>query len=89
MTLTEKVGLTSGHHSVAAVLLDAIRGHYNRLPIAVGGCRRLGFPPLLFCDGSRGVVSGHATCFPVAVQRHNVIACVKHYTLNNQEESRR
>lgn len=156
MTLAEKVGLMSGHHSVAAVLLDAIRGHYNHRPIAAGGCRRRGIPPLLFCDGSRGVVSGHATCFPVAiqrgasfdveleervgqaigrevralggnffggvcvnllrhpaggrsqetygedpfhvgqmgaavtrgVQRHNVIACVKHYALNNQEESR-
>lgn len=38
-------------------------------PYAFGGCKWLGVPALQFCDGSRGVISGHCTCFPVSMTR--------------------
>ena len=31
--------------------------------------KRLGIPPLSFTDGPRGIVIGHATCFPAAMTR--------------------
>jgi beta-glucosidase len=120
------------------------------------GNERLNIPTMRFFDGPRGLVSGEATCFPVAmgrtasfdnelefkvgevigkeihandgnyfggvcinllrhpaggraqegygedsfmlglmgsslmegVQKHNVMACIKHYALNNQEDTR-
>jgi beta-glucosidase len=157
MSLEEKVGLMSGDYGMAQVFIDMlIFGHYNRVPAVAGGNRRLNVPALKFCDGPRGVVSGHSTCFPVAmargasfdveleervgevigkevraqggnyyggvcvnllrhpaggraqetfgedpfhvgqmgaavargVQKHNAIACVKHYAVNNQENTR-
>lgn len=157
MSLEEKVALMSGDYGLVKVGIDMfLFGHYNRTPALAGGNRRLNVPPLKFCDGPRGVVSGHSTCFPVAmargasfdigleervgevigkevraqggnyyggvcvnmlrhpaggraqetfgedpfhvgqmgsavargVQKHNVIACVKHYAANNQENTR-
>jgi beta-glucosidase len=157
MRLAEKVALMSGDRSLPLLSIDALfYRHYNRVPYTAGGNTRLGVPPLKFCDGPRGVVTGHATCFPVAMQRgasfdvdlerrvgeaigkeiralggnffggvcinllrhpaggrgqetygedsfhvghmgaalvqgvqtHNVIACVKHFALNNQENAR-
>ena len=157
MSLEEKVALMSGDYGLVQAGIDMlIFSHYNRVPAFAGGNRRLSVPPLKFCDGPRGVVSGHSTCFPVAmargasfdveleervgqaigkevraqggnyfggvcvnllrhpaggraqetfgedpfhvgqmgsavargVQKHNVIACVKHYAANNQENTR-
>lgn len=157
MRLAEKVALMSGDRGLTLQAIDMLfYRHYNREPYSAGGNKRLGVPPLKFSDGPRGVVTGHATCFPVAMQRgasfdvdlerrvgeaigkeiralggnyfggvcinllrhpaggrgqetygedsfhvghmgaalvqgvqkHNVIACVKHYALNNQENAR-
>lgn len=157
MSLEEKVALMSGKTGMFRLFLDTlVYRHYNRLPYPAGGNKRLGVPPLKFCDGPRGVTSGHATCFPVSMQRgasfdpdlerrvgevigkevralggnffggvcinllrhpaggraqetygedpfhvgqmgsalvegvqkHHVVACVKHYALNNQETTR-
>jgi beta-glucosidase len=70
MSLEEKVELMSGSSGLPTLLLDAlIYRHYNRLPYPAGGNARLGVPPVRFCDGPRGVVTDHATCFPVSMQR--------------------
>lgn len=155
MTLKEKVWLLNGNWDP---LGNQIRhgNPYNPTPISTSGCERLGISPIRFTDGPRGVVMGHATCFPVSmargasfdrdlerrvgdvigkearaqganlfagvcinllrhpawgraqetysedpyhlgemgkaltesVQHHNVMACLKHYALNNIENSR-
>jgi beta-glucosidase len=70
MTLEEKVALMSGDYSMAALIRDAfVFHHYNWVPYLAGGNARLGVPPIKFCDGPRGVVTDHATCFPVSMQR--------------------
>jgi beta-glucosidase len=70
MSLEEKVDLMSGDRNLPDLLVDAlVYRHYNRVPYPAGGNARLGVPPLKFCDGPRGVVTGHATCFPVSMQR--------------------
>jgi beta-glucosidase len=70
MSLEEKVHLMSGQTDLRALMVDAfVYRHYNRLPYPAGGNARLGVPPVKFCDGPRGVVSDHATCFPVSMQR--------------------
>lgn len=129
---------------------------YNHESYQAGGNERLNIPTMRFFDGPRGLVSGEATCFPVAmaraasfdreleyqvghvigkeiranqgnyfggvcinllrhpaggraqegygedsymlgqmgtslmkgVQHHNVMACIKHYAFNNQENTR-
>jgi len=129
---------------------------YNQESYQAGGNERLNIPTMRFFDGPRGMVSGEATCFPVAmsraasfdkdleyqvgqvigkeiranqgnyfggvcinllrhpaggraqeaygedsymlgqmgsslmkgVQHHNVMACIKHYAFNNQENTR-
>ena len=129
---------------------------YNHESYQAGGNERLNIPTMRFFDGPRGMVSGEATCFPVAmaraasfdtaleyqvgqaigkeirankgnyfggvcinllrhpaggraqeaygedsymlgqmgtslmkgVQHHNVMACIKHYAFNNQENTR-
>jgi len=129
---------------------------YNQKSYQAGGNKRLNIPTMRFFDGPRGMVSGEATCFPVAmaraasfdtdlehrvglaigkeirankgnyfggvcinllrhpaggraqenygedsymlgqmgtalmsgVQHHNVMACIKHYAFNNQENTR-
>lgn len=157
MSLGEQVHLMGGDISMLKMVWDfVVLRHYNKEPYPAGGNDRLGVPAMQFCDGPRGLVSGHATCFPVAmargasfdtdmeerigqaigreiratggnyfggvcinllrhpaggraqetfgedpyhigqmgaalvrgVQKHNVLACVKHFALNNQENTR-
>jgi len=157
MSLEEKVNLMGGDISLFRLFWDMIVfGHYNKAPYPAGGNKRLGVPPMLFCDGPRGLVPNSGTCFPVAmgrgasfdielqekigeaigkeiravggnyfggvcvnllrhpaggraqetygedpfhvgamgaaltrgVQKHNVMACIKHFALNNQENTR-
>lgn len=64
MTFEEKVHMMAGHEDLKASMGG---GDYNSHPYAFGGCERLGVPELKFCDGPRGIVSGHSTCFPVSM----------------------
>ena len=73
MTLEEKVNLMSGN-----VTFEQMRDqfttpgyHYNFTPYPAGGSERHDLPPMLFCDGPRGVVcgTGKSTCFPVSMLR--------------------
>lgn len=67
MTLKEKSYMLSGHwNTIPGMLHGRV---YNYDPIAGGGCKRLGIPPLLFTDGPRGVVMKNATCFPTSNTR--------------------
>ncbi|MDD3206015.1 MAG: glycoside hydrolase family 3 C-terminal domain-containing protein [Lachnospiraceae bacterium] len=74
LNISEKIELLSGKMSLEEVR-DAIQNrrktHYNEFPYRGGGCEKAGIPPVLFVDGTRGVVcgSGKATCFPVSVLR--------------------
>ena len=159
MSFEEKVAmmtpaLKSNFNFIMEILSDGMK--YNQQAYAAGGNERLGIPSMRFFDGPRGMVSGEATCFPVAMQRaasfdpelerrigeaigkeiranggnyfggvcinllrhpaggraqesygedsyllgqmgsalmqgvqtHNVMACIKHYALNNQENTR-
>jgi beta-glucosidase len=57
MTLGEKVGLMGGDISRFRLIWDLmVLGHYNNVPYPAGGNKKLGVPPLLFCDGPRGLV---------------------------------
>ena len=67
MTLKEKSHMLSGHWNTLPGMLHG--RVYNYDPIAGGGCKRLGIPPLLFTDGPRGVVMKNATCFPTSNTR--------------------
>ena len=159
MTLEEKVQmmtprLKSDLKFILEMIGDGMK--YNQASYQAGGNERLQIPTMRFFDGPRGMVSGQATCFPVAmgraasfdrdlelrigeaigkeirandgnyfggvcinllrhpaggraqegygedsyllgqmgtslmlgVQEHNVMACIKHYALNNQENAR-
>ncbi|MDL1974984.1 MAG: glycoside hydrolase family 3 C-terminal domain-containing protein [Deltaproteobacteria bacterium] len=159
MSLEEKVEmmtplLKSNTRFLAEVIGDGMR--YNNVAYYAAGNKRLNLPTMRFFDGPRGLVSGQATCFPVAMQRaasfdraleerigevigteirasggnyfggvcinllrhpaggraqesygedsyllgqmgtalmtgvqhHNVMACIKHYAVNNQENTR-
>ncbi len=159
MTVEEKVQmmsprLKSNMKMALEIMSDGQR--YNQRSYQAGGNERLNIPTMRFFDGPRGMVSGEATCFPVAmaraasfdselefnvgdvigkeirandgnyfggvcinllrhpaggraqegygedsymlgqmgsslmegVQMHNVMACIKHYALNNQENTR-
>ncbi len=159
MTLEEKVQmmtprLKSNLKFILEIIGDGMK--YNQASYQAGGNERLQIPTMRFFDGPRGMVSGQATCFPVAmgraasfdrdlelrigevigkeirandgnyfggvcinllrhpaggraqegygedsyllgqmgtslmlgVQKHNVMACIKHYALNNQENAR-
>ena len=165
MSIEEKVQMMSPRlESVAKWIVEMRRDgkqygiptKYNEQSYQAGGNERLGIPTMRFFDGPRGMVSGEATCFPVAmaraaafdrdleyrvgdvigkeiranngnyfggvcinllrhpaggraqeaygedsyllgqmgsslmkgVQHHNVMACIKHYALNNQENTR-
>lgn len=74
LSLEEKVFLMSGSIDFVAVR-KAIRSksneHYNHIPYAAGGIPEKNIPPMLFCDGPRGVVCGlgKSTCFPVTMLR--------------------
>lgn len=73
MTLEEKVWLMSGNVNLDEMMTQRMinKEHYNQHPYEAGGLDRLGIPPLLFCDGPRGVVCGvgKSTCFPAAMNR--------------------
>lgn len=74
LTLEEKISLMSGSETrseVRGAIRKKIKVHYNEHPYRAGGIREKGIPPMLFADGTRGVVCGRekATCFPVAVMR--------------------
>lgn len=74
LSLTEKVFLMSGQitkEEIRGAIQKKIKTHYNEMPYRAGGIEEKGIPPMLFADGSRGVVCGRgkATCFPVAVMR--------------------
>ena len=74
LSLDEKMGLMSGtltKRNVRNSILGRVKEHYNEAPYAAGGLPEKGIPPLLFVDGSRGVVcsTGKAVCFPVAALR--------------------
>lgn len=159
MSLEEKVQmmspiLKSNLKFILEVVGDGVK--YNQQAYQAGGNSRLNIPTMRFFDGPRGMVSGEATCFPVAmaraatfspdlefrvgeaigreiranqgnyfggvcinllrhpaggraqeaygedsyvlgqmgsalmqgVQTQNVMACIKHYALNNQENAR-
>ncbi|MHA1734018.1 MAG: glycoside hydrolase family 3 C-terminal domain-containing protein [Promethearchaeota archaeon] len=66
MTLDEKLEQMCGDYSLVRGL-KLLR--YCNPPIPAGTNKRLGIPPILFTDGPRGVVTGKATCFPVAIGR--------------------
>ena len=68
MTLKGKVWMLNGNWDP---LGNQIRhgNPYNPTPISTNGCERLGISPIRFTDGPRGVVMGHATCFPVSMAR--------------------
>lgn len=66
MTFEEKVQLIAGN----CRYIDSMGiGSYNSFPYGAGGCERLGFPEMKFCDGPRGCVCGSSTCFPVTMAR--------------------
>lgn len=75
LTLEEKISLMSGATSLKEELKyieeDPENKHYNYIPYPAGGIERVGLPPMLFCDGPRGVVcgAGKTTCFPVSMLR--------------------
>ena len=74
LTLEEKVSLMSGIMSLEQMIKDMKESperHYNYIPYRAGGIEEKGIPPLLFCDGPRGVVcgTGKSTCFPVSMLR--------------------
>ena len=69
MTLKEKFKLMGGKTSLIKMGIDFAGKGYNNKPYSAAGCKRLGVPELLFCDGPRGVVSGNSTCFPVSMLR--------------------
>lgn len=71
MTLEEKVHLMSGWIRPWPQGTPSQEKHYNYTPYAAAGNERLGIPPMMFCDGPRGVVCGigEATCFPVSMLR--------------------
>jgi beta-glucosidase len=73
LSLEEKVRLMSGSTKLENLLgpLVAKGNHYNESPYPAGGSEKIGIPPLMFCDGTRGVVcgTGKSTCFPVPICR--------------------
>ncbi|MBN1877450.1 MAG: glycoside hydrolase family 3 C-terminal domain-containing protein [Anaerolineae bacterium] len=68
MSLKGKVWMLNGNWDP---LWNTIRyrNAYNPVPIKTNGVPGLGISPITFTDGPRGVVMGHATCFPVAMAR--------------------
>lgn len=74
LSLHEKVSLMSGtmlFHEVRSSIQKKGKAHYNEIPYQAGGIKEKGIPPVLFVDGTRGVVCGEGenVCFPVAVMR--------------------
>ena len=81
LTLEQKVWLMSGNidfttmtpETMAAMgeMMTGPDNHYNVTPYDAGGLPEHNVPPMLFCDGPRGVVCGNwkSTCFPVSMAR--------------------
>ena len=74
LTLEEKVSFMSGgmkFEEVRGAIKKQTKEHYNQFPYPAGGMAEQGIPPMLFCDGPRGVVCGNgkSTCFPVSMLR--------------------
>lgn len=70
LTIEEKVGVMSGQVTEEKFMYDLFDiEHYNVKPYPTMEVERLGVPNVRFVDGPRGVVSGSATCFPVAMAR--------------------
>lgn len=74
LTLEEKISLMSGSESkkgVRGAIQDKTSTHYNEKPYRAGGIEEKNVPPMLFADGTRGVVCGRGkyTCFPVTSMR--------------------
>ena len=81
LTLEQKIWLMSGNLNFAnmtpemmAAMAEAMQNpdnHYNVSPYDAGGLPEYHVPPMLFCDGPRGVVCGNwkSTCFPVSMAR--------------------
>lgn len=82
LTLEEKVSLMHGNlldftkasrQEIGALVMGLTQEatHYNVVPYGAGGVEKQGVPPVLFCDGPRGVVCGvgKSTCFPVTMAR--------------------
>ncbi|NYC51538.1 beta-glucosidase-like glycosyl hydrolase [Clostridium beijerinckii] len=75
LTLEEKVSLMGGNVTLNDMLSDLRdadeQKHYNSYPYPAGGIEKNKVPPMLFCDGPRGVVcsAGKSTCFPVSMLR--------------------
>lgn len=70
LTLEEKVKLMSGIGYYFGNPSVNTNKHYNYLPFYSGGLEDKKIPPMLFCDGPRGVVLGSGnTCFPVTMLR--------------------
>lgn len=72
LSLEQKVDLMSGTVTLDEMLQDMSGAkHYNYEPYPAGGIKEKDLPPMLFCDGPRGVVcgTGKSTCFPVSMLR--------------------
>ncbi len=74
LTLEEKVSLMGGNVTLQDMIADLTADsnkHYNYIPYPAGGIEKADIPPVLFCDGPRGVVcgTGKSTCFPVSMLR--------------------
>ena len=72
MSTEEKVQMMSPRlKSTTKFVLEVIGDglKYNQHSYQAGGNERLGIPTMRFYDGPRGMVSGAATCFPVAMAR--------------------
>jgi beta-glucosidase len=67
MSLDEKMDQMTGSGIAPMTLAMLLKG--TMAPVYSGGNERLGIPPVAFTDGPRGVTSGHATSFPVAIAR--------------------
>lgn len=74
LSLEEKIYLMSGLRTLDEVrksIQKKAATHYNECPYRAGGIEKQTIPPMLFTDGTRGVVCGRNlhTCFPVASMR--------------------
>lgn len=81
LSLEQKVWLMSGNVDFSKMTPEAMaamaeemqkpENHYNVTPYAAGGLEGYHVPPMLFCDGPRGIVCGNwkSTCFPVSMAR--------------------
>lgn len=69
MSVKEKIRLMGGQTSMIRAGIEFYTIGYNHRPYPAGGNKKLGVPAMKFCDGPRGVVSLHSTCFPVTMGR--------------------